>query len=53
MILDNAFLVHKPGVKAKKHPKKPDRAMRKQRRIFKKISGELDKLYGKRKGCEL
>jgi N-acetyllactosaminide beta-1,3-N-acetylglucosaminyltransferase len=54
MILDNAFLVHKPGIKPpKKKKKKPDRAVRKQNRIYKKIAAELDKVYEKRDGCEL
>lgn len=51
-ILDNAFLVHKPGIKTMK--KDPQRAMlagKTNALIRKVIFPELKVLYGTKKGC--
>ena len=54
MILDNAFIVHKPGIKKKpRNMKKAKRPVRKQNRILQKISRQITKKYGTRKGCSL
>lgn len=60
-ILDNAFLIHRPGIKGKKGPHNkhevyvPERGrkMAAQRRILSKSGQEITKLYGARKGCQL
>ncbi|XP_076275516.1 beta-1,4-glucuronyltransferase 1-like [Rhynchophorus ferrugineus] len=52
MILDNAFLVHKPGIKVyKKDPKRAMLAGKTNQLIKKIIFPELKVLYGVRKGC--
>ncbi|KAK9875082.1 hypothetical protein WA026_005877 [Henosepilachna vigintioctopunctata] len=52
LILDNAFLVHKPGIKVYKRDPKRDSLAGKTRRLIKKIIfPELKILYGSRKGC--
>uniref|UniRef100_A0A336M367 CSON001446 protein n=2 Tax=Culicoides sonorensis TaxID=179676 RepID=A0A336M367_CULSO len=51
-ILDNAFLVHKPGIKVlKKDPKRAMLAGKTNQLIKKVIYPELQKLYGVKKGC--
>lgn len=51
-ILDNAFLVHKPGIKIlKKDPKRAMLAAKTNQLIKKIIYPELQVLYGTRKGC--
>lgn len=51
-ILDNAFLVHKPGIKVlKKDPKRAMLAAKTNQLIKKIIYPELQVLYGTRKGC--
>lgn len=51
-ILDNAFLVHKPGIKVlKKDPKRAMLAAKTNQLIKKIIYPELQVLYGSRKGC--
>lgn len=51
-ILDNAFLVHKPGIKVlKKDPKRAVLAAKTNQLIKKIIYPELQVLYGTRKGC--
>lgn len=49
MVLNNAFLVHKPGVKKQMVNAEviPDTA----KYISKNLSREFDTLFGKRKGC--
>jgi N-acetyllactosaminide beta-1,3-N-acetylglucosaminyltransferase len=54
MILDNAFLIHKPGIKRKKHElelSRPKYAIRRQNRMLKKTQAEITEKYGKREGC--
>ncbi|XP_055639777.1 beta-1,4-glucuronyltransferase 1 [Toxorhynchites rutilus septentrionalis] len=51
-ILDNAFLVHKPGIKVlKKDPKRAMLATKTNQLIKKIIYPELQVMYGTRKGC--
>lgn len=51
-ILDNAFLVHKPGIKVlKKDPKRAMLAAKTNQLIKKIIYPELQVMYGTRKGC--
>ncbi|XP_071450808.1 beta-1,4-glucuronyltransferase 1 [Hetaerina americana] len=51
-ILDNAFLVHRPGIKTyKKDPKRLAMASKTNSLIKKVIEPELKVLYGTRKGC--
>jgi hypothetical protein len=51
-ILDNGFLVHKPGIKVlKKDPKRAVLAAKTNQLIKKIIYPELQVLYGTRKGC--
>jgi len=55
-ILDNAFLIHRPGIKTKKtvhsaiNKKKTDAQ---NELLKKKIFPEIKKLYGLKKGCEM
>ena len=54
MILDNAFLVHRPGIKKKKRPKKSSLAIRRQNKLIgTRVMNEIIKIYGKRRGCYL
>lgn len=51
-ILDNAFLVHKPGIKTlKKDPARAIAAGKTNSLIRKTIFPELKVLYGAKKGC--
>ncbi|XP_046398000.1 beta-1,4-glucuronyltransferase 1 [Ischnura elegans] len=51
-ILDNAFLVHRPGIKTyKKDPKRNAIAAKTNTLIKKVIAPELKLIYGTRKGC--
>uniref|UniRef100_A0A182RG76 N-acetyllactosaminide beta-1,3-N-acetylglucosaminyltransferase n=1 Tax=Anopheles funestus TaxID=62324 RepID=A0A182RG76_ANOFN len=51
-ILDNGFLVHKPGIKVlKKDPKRAMLAAKTNQLIKKMIYPELQVMYGTRKGC--
>lgn len=52
LIMNNAFLVHKPGVKKKKiqNVKFKDQKA-KNEKILKGVQNELIKLYGKNKKC--
>ncbi|KAJ8921858.1 hypothetical protein NQ315_008490 [Exocentrus adspersus] len=52
LILDNAFLVHKPGIKVyKKDPRRSMLAAKTNQLIRKIIFPELKVLYGVKKGC--
>ncbi|XP_017774826.1 PREDICTED: beta-1,4-glucuronyltransferase 1-like [Nicrophorus vespilloides] len=52
LILDNAFLVHKPGIKVyKKDPKRAALAAKTNQLIKKIIFPELKVIYGVKKGC--
>lgn len=52
LILDNAFLVHKPGIKVyKKDPRRSQLAGKTNQLIKKIIFPELKVMYGTRKGC--
>lgn len=52
LILDNAFLVHKPGIKIYKQDSKRALLAAKTNQLIKKIIfPELKILYGIRKGC--
>lgn len=54
LILDNAYLVHKPGIKVyKKDPKRSLLAGKTNQLINKVIIPELKILYGVRKGCAI
>lgn len=55
-ILDNAFLIHRPGIKTKKtlHSAINKKKIDAQNELLKKtIYPEIKKLYGGRKGCEM
>ena len=55
-ILDNAFLVHRPGIKTKAKLKSivENKKVSAQNLLLKKvIFPEIQKLYGERKGCEM
>jgi len=55
-ILDNAFLIHRPGIKTKKTLKTDinNKKIGAQNNLIRKvIFPEIKKLYGTRKGCEL
>jgi hypothetical protein len=53
-ILDNAFLVHKPGIKEnKKDPHREKLVMKTNSLIKQAILPEMKVLFGTRKGCEL
>lgn len=52
--MDNAFLVHKPGIKVlKKDPKRAMYAAKTNQLIKKIIFPELQVMYGVRKGCTI
>lgn len=52
LILDNAFLVHRPGIKIFKKDPHRDMLTAKTNALIKKIiMPELKVLYGTRKGC--
>lgn len=52
LILDNAFLVHKPGIKVyKKDARRAMLAAKTNQLIKKIIFPELKVIYGTRKGC--
>ncbi len=54
MILDNGFLVHRPGVKLPRRNKIRDAIAWKQSNFIQsKILNELEILYGKRSECTL
>lgn len=54
MILNNAFLTHKPGIKRYKKNSKRDISVNKQSNyVIKVIMPELKRLFGTRKGCAL
>ncbi|KAF0297497.1 Beta-1,4-glucuronyltransferase 1 [Amphibalanus amphitrite] len=54
MILNNAFLVHKPGIKKYKPDKWRDTLVSKQRRfILSAEKLELERMFGRRKQCNL
>lgn len=51
-ILDNAFLVHKPGIKiSRKDPKRATLIRKSSQLMRKTIEPELEWLYGEREGC--
>lgn len=55
MILDNSFLVHRPGIKTKVdnlNQTQRDKVAAQNTLISKTIMPELQKLYGTRTGCE-
>lgn len=54
VVMDNAFLVHKPGVKKKKiqNIKFLDQRA-KNEKFLKEIQTELTKLYGDNKNCKV
>lgn len=55
-ILDNAFLIHRPGIKTRKELKDKVRQKKTAAQnslLKKKIAPQLKKLYGVRKGCEM
>ena len=55
-ILDNAFLIHKPGIKTKKSllSSLKKKKISDQNTFLKKtVHPEIKKLYGARKGCEM
>lgn len=53
MVLDNAFIIHKPGIKKKKVQMvmHTDIIARTQKLIRTSIKPQLEILYGKRRGC--
>lgn len=51
LILDNAFLVHKPGIKKHRFGQDINLIRKTANFIGMVISRELNTLYGKRKGC--
>ena len=58
MILNNAFLIHRPGIKTNKYRTERERSHQKfvyaQNKVVRKyITPELTHMYGTRKGCEM
>lgn len=55
MVLDNAFLVHKPGVKKEKEQiKKFGKLVSATNVLIRRhIKPELEAIYGRREGCKL
>lgn len=54
LILDNAFLVHRPGIKVYKKDARRDMLTAKTNQLIRKIIvPELKVLYGTRKGCAI
>jgi len=55
MVLDNAFLIHRPGIKTRSDAKPPNaRIQREQEQLIKRhLLPELQQLYGVRHGCKL
>ena len=54
LVLDNAFLVHKPGIKTpENNPTKPNQALvKKQNQLINNVvKPELVRAIGKRQGC--
>ncbi|XP_040583046.1 beta-1,4-glucuronyltransferase 1 [Lepeophtheirus salmonis] len=54
-ILNNAFLIHRPGIKSQNKPSKKqlNQVSRQNHFIRNNISKEIDLLYGQREGCRL
>ena len=53
-ILNNAFLIHRPGIKLAKQAKaSPQHSKTQQAMINNVIMPELKRLYGTRKGCSM
>ena len=55
-ILDNAFLIHKPGIKTKNEVKtslKKKKITAQNTYLKKTILPEIKRIYGARKGCEM
>ena len=55
-ILDNAFLIHRPGIKTPKtlHSTIDDKKVAAQNSLIRKtLYPQIKKLYGARKGCEM
>lgn len=55
-ILDNAFLIHRPGIKTKKSlvsSLKQKKISAQNDYLKKTITAEIKKIYGARKGCEM
>lgn len=51
-VLDNAFLVHRPGIKkSHKNPKRDKLSKESSKLMRKTIEPELEALYGRRSGC--
>ena len=51
MVLDNAFLIHRPGIKTRSSTN--SRLERKQQSVIKKsVVPELKRIYGVREGCQ-
>jgi len=53
LILDNAFLIHRPGIKTKADIRRPPEEKTQARFIRTVIKKEYDKVYGKRKTCRI
>lgn len=55
MVLDNAFLIHKPGIKkTKEQLQKHGAIVRNTNKMIREvIKGELDTIYGTNKECYL
>jgi len=53
-ILDNAFLIHRPGIKTKKSLHLNNKKVAAQNTLIRKtIFSQIKKIYGTRKGCEM
>lgn len=53
-VLDNAFLVHRPGIKRHRRDRHRDQLTAKQNALLhSKITPELHTIYGKRGACYL
>lgn len=53
-VLDNAFLVHRPGIKRLRKDKKRDQLTTEQNALLQsKITPELHLIYGKKEHCSL
>lgn len=53
-IMDNAFLIHRPGItELDKQRAFSDEVNKTNKLLNDKIKPEMEKLYGKRKGCNV
>ncbi|XP_053677658.1 beta-1,4-glucuronyltransferase 1-like [Anopheles nili] len=52
-VLDNGFLVHRPGIKTMAQANRPSQQSKQRAFMHSTIEGEIVALYGKREGCRI